>query len=117
MYTQNSNRAWKRNLAKMNTCNRAARRNAARILATLQPTGPAPTDTAPSLATVQRVYNRPYVAINPEGFRVMFRCSFVPDGYTSVMGPFKTSRAAQYALNDASCPSVAVAERDSKLVA
>lgn len=117
MYTQNSNRAWKRNLAKMNSCNRAARRNAARILASLQPTGPAPTDTVPSLATVQRVYSRPYI-VRETGVDVwhMIRSAQAPEGYAEFKGPFKTTRGAEFAVSNPSV-SVAAAERDSKLTA
>jgi len=116
MYNLNSNRRWKRVIAvnQMHTCNRAARRAAARIQAALTPNGPAPTADSPSVATVQRVYTRPYVGINPDGFYVMFRAKSVPEGYTAVMGPFKTTRAAQYALDNPDVISVAVAERMSK---
>lgn len=114
MYTQNSNRAWKRNLAQVNTCNRAARRNASRILASLQPTGAVPTDTVPSVATVQRVYTRPYVGVNSEGFRVMVRSAQTPESLTGVIGPFKTARAAQFSVNNPVL-SVAECERVSKV--
>lgn len=97
MFTLNSNRRWKRVIASQNLCNRAARRNAARILATVQPTGPAPTDAAPSAATVQRIYSRPYaVRETGEESWIVVRSENSPEGYREFRGPFKTTRGAAY---------------------
>lgn len=112
MFNQNSNRRWKRNEAALNTCNRAARRNASRILALTQPTGPTVTESTPSNATVQRVYARPYMIAGSVGFQVV-RAINKPNN--AVMGPFKTSRGAEYAAKNPTVKGVREAERLSKI--
>jgi hypothetical protein len=143
MYNLNSNRAWKRAIAKNAIVNRATRRaaaNAARIVALDTPTvqtqlldamdcissadvshqtvardnhavaiKAAIVPTADG--TVTRIYTRPYVVIGADGFRVLVRAASTPEGYDSVMGPFKTTRGAKYVFAHPEVTSVREAER------
>jgi hypothetical protein len=65
----------------------------------------------------QRQYTRPYVRINPNESREVFRAVSVPNAarHTShgdVIGPFKTTRGAQYVQqNPTFVGTVAQAER------
>lgn len=97
--------------------NRAARRAAARAsaIAAQSIVSAAPVVAVDEAATVSgnvRIYSRPYVVPGPVGFQVV-RSAEKP--VNAVMGPFKTSRGADYAANNPSVKGVAEAERLAKI--
>jgi hypothetical protein len=97
------NRAWKRRVYMMTFVNRAGRRNAARIVAQFGANSVQTEETAPI-----KLYARPYVDASGNVVRTA-----TPDA--SLRGPFKTMRAAQYFAANPGCPSIAAAEKLSKV--
>jgi len=96
------NRAWKRRNYMMTFVNRAGRRNAARIAA-LAISNVKTEELAPI-----KLYARPYIDATGKVVRTAN-----PDA--SMRGPFKTVRAAEYFAANPGCPSIAAAEKLSKV--
>jgi len=100
------NRAWKRRNYMMTFVNRAGRRNAARIVALASVHGISSVQTEETAPI--KLYARPYIDATGKVVRTAN-----PDA--SMRGPFKTVRAAEYFAANPGCPSIAAAEKLSKV--